>query len=1366
MKTKRTNKLLALLLTLVMVITMLPMTALAADETMDANALQSAIDSVENGGTITLTGNVTLANDTPLKIENKGSVEQPITLDLNGYTITGSNSQTGTTATSGEGKEAGILWISQSQVILTDASANEVKGGIVNASDKDSAMCGILLTAPKEGNPTSLVIENGVRVEIENGKTKVRPLCIYSPSDSAPKISLTVHDVAVKTSGYVLNPTSKANASIVVNGGIFETTASKFYASSSAFDYTTINGGTFSGAFSYSLIKSSVTGNSKAAVYAKNEEGKIITTITDTPAFYAAHISDRNGDKVYPKVYLASGNELSVLAEAGMLVADATIEIKETISCTYPDGKAFGSATGSVSKLTLNITDGATLSGSMPLNLAEVTVTGGGQVADNFFTASDSENFELKNSGNVYSCSLKSDKVAAKLTTASGKVSVYTSVAAAVNSAKGADGTFDIFTDYITGAYFASTGNLTLNLNGNEWTYTGNDYAFRPYSSSKTLTIKNGTVVANANATAAVMLGNSSTPGHLIISGDAVIKGNTVFVDKDGSTLTVYGTIDTTGTGNSAIMGNGSSTKNSTITIKEGATVKADVLAIYSPQNGILNIEGGSISGNSGIEMRGGELNITGGEVTATGQYVVGETPSSGGSTTNGVAVAISPYADRVTTANITGGMLGGGENGKAFALVTATDIFAENLTSKPDVSIIGGTFNGEVANDMKNSGGESAEVDKFIFGGSFSDNVDSFVVSGAVVQQQPDGTYSIVRDSAVDAVASIGNAGYAMLKEAIAAAKDNAVIVLLKDIPAAEGITVASGKKFTIDFNGHTYTLAGPGAGSTKTETNGFQLLKDSTIVFKNGTINIAPNAVNIKRIIQNYANLTLENMRIEAKNQVGGEAYVLSFNNGNVVFKGNTTIVTTSGDTVAFDVCNYASYPNVSVTFDDSYTGTINGRIMYDGKSAETAKLEINGDGTFGGIDLEKRVTTGNSSFKPNIQITGGSFNESVIDYVAESLKYEVKSTNTFTYHPTLADAIAAATDPNAVITAVKSDGETSEASKDTLTIDYDYDGKLTVIKVPAGEEIGLPVPENRSGYTFNGWYNGADKVTAYTGSANGNAAVTITAKWTKNSSSSGGVIVTDHTLTFDTNGGSEISKVTKSDGTVIDLADYTPTKEGYDFAGWYSNKALTEKVISVKLTKNTTVYAKWTEKVIELPFTDVNEKDWFYDDVAFVFENGMMKGISDTPFAPHDTTTRGMIVTILYRLEGKPTVSGNCPFNDVTADSWYEEAVAWAAANNIAGGYGNGKFGPEDTITREQMAAILYRYAEYKGYDVTDKANLSKFEDKNGISAWAQTALSWANADGLIEGDGDKLMPKENARRCQVAAILMRFCQNIVK
>ena len=267
---------------------------------------------------------------------------------------------------------------------------------------------------------------------------------------------------------------------------------------------------------------------------------------------------------------------------------------------------------------------------------------------------------------------------------------------------------------------------------------------------------------------------------------------------------------------------------------------------------------------------------------------------------------------------------------------------------------------------------------------------------------------------------------------------------------------------------------------------------------------------------------------------------------------------------------------------------------------------------------------------------------------------------------------------------------------------------------------------------------------------------------------SGSSGGSASTTYTLTFETNGGSAISKVTKNKGTTIDLAQYAPTKSGATFEGWYADKGLTKKITSVKLDANTTVYAKWTEAPVSgLPFRDVKTADWFYNDVKYVYEKGMMAGTAADVFAPNATTTRAMIVTILYRLEGSPAVTGTSAFVDVPAGQWYTDAVNWAAANQIVKGTSATTFAPNDSITREQMAAILYRYAQYKGYDVTKKADLSGYSDNGQVSAYAKDALAWANAAKLINGvTNTTLAPQGNATRAQVSAILHRFCDGVVK
>jgi hypothetical protein len=190
--------------------------------------------------------------------------------------------------------------------------------------------------------------------------------------------------------------------------------------------------------------------------------------------------------------------------------------------------------------------------------------------------------------------------------------------------------------------------------------------------------------------------------------------------------------------------------------------------------------------------------------------------------------------------------------------------------------------------------------------------------------------------------------------------------------------------------------------------------------------------------------------------------------------------------------------------------------------------------------------------------------------------------------------------------------------------------------------------------------------------------------------------------------------------------------------------------------------------TEEQVKEPekihFEDVKENDWFYSAVQFVTGKGLMKGTSTNPmlFSPNATTTRGMVVTILYRMAGSPAVTATNPFSDVEAGQYYADAVIWASTNNIVSGYGNGIFGPNNSITREQMAVILMNYAKFKGIDVSARANISSFNDHTSVSQWAVDAISWANAKGLIQGSNNSLMPSGNAERCQVAAILQRFIE----
>ena len=280
-------------------------------------------------------------------------------------------------------------------------------------------------------------------------------------------------------------------------------------------------------------------------------------------------------------------------------------------------------------------------------------------------------------------------------------------------------------------------------------------------------------------------------------------------------------------------------------------------------------------------------------------------------------------------------------------------------------------------------------------------------------------------------------------------------------------------------------------------------------------------------------------------------------------------------------------------------------------------------------------------------------------------------------------------------------------------------------------------------------------------------------LTAQFAGGSGGSGGgggsrkPSVTYYTLHFETDGGSAITDMREAYNTRISLTKYVPTRQGHTFIGWYSDHNLTNQVSEVSLTKNMTVYAGWradeTPNTVANPFTDVFEKDWFYDDAMSVYKNGLMLGTSKTLLSPHGTVTRGMMATILWRMEGSLAPKGENSFTDVEAGRWYADAITWTAENGIFAGYSKDKFGPDDPITREQLTAIFYRYADYKGYKLTVTGNLDKFEDADKITDYAKTVMQWAVGNGLIKGKSETLLdPQGTATRAEIAAMLHRFVE----
>ncbi|MDR0813007.1 MAG: S-layer homology domain-containing protein [Oscillospiraceae bacterium] len=253
--------------------------------------------------------------------------------------------------------------------------------------------------------------------------------------------------------------------------------------------------------------------------------------------------------------------------------------------------------------------------------------------------------------------------------------------------------------------------------------------------------------------------------------------------------------------------------------------------------------------------------------------------------------------------------------------------------------------------------------------------------------------------------------------------------------------------------------------------------------------------------------------------------------------------------------------------------------------------------------------------------------------------------------------------------------------------------------------------------------------------------------------------------YTVTFDANGGSAVSSQSIAANAQAVQPTY-PTKDGFKFAGWYTDAALTQAYdFTTAVTSSFTLYAKWTPGA-QFPFTDVTTADWFYDNVFYVWKNGMISGTSATTFSPNDPMTRAMLVTVLWRQSNSPAASGGSVFTDVPDDAYYAAALTWAAQNNIVHGIGDGLFSPNTPIKREELTAILYRYAkEYLAVDVTQNVGTLTFADTDEISGYALDAAKWCFGNGIISGKpGNIFDPQGSATRAEIVTMIHKFIVNV--
>ena len=729
----------------------------------------------------------------------------------------------------------------------------------------------------------------------------------------------------------------------------------------------------------------------------------------------------------------------------------------------------------------------------------------------------------------------------------------------------------------------------------------------------------------------------------LEISGSAVnavvnIKDGKMEATSGNKTLGVYGNGSVVNmTGGELIMTNG---RNQCVYL-----------------NGIFNMSGGKIvSSGAGVYIRqNSELNVSGNAVIQSSFSQYG-------------AIYVDGAEGAPAIVNITGGTVESTNN--ICSAITSTS------SSYGEISISGGSI--KTADNRAVFSFNSSTNEVAISGGTFSSSVEQYLPEGSVLIQDEDG--KVIVDKTKTAVVAINGVGFTSMGAAIKAVGDGGTITVLQNIPNAVGIAVDSGKNFTIDFDEHEYILVGPGAGSAGTETNGFQLLKNSTIVFKDGTIKIADNASGIKRIIQNYANLTLENMDIYAMNQQPDENYALSFNNGTITFRGNTNIYTSDPEkTIAFDVYYWTpDYPNgVAVIFDDDFVGEIDGIILYDSIEAAKAKLEINGAGVFENIE-----TTDGSTFNPNISINGGYFATPVnSEYLSSAFKYQAFNGKYYSYHETFYDAQIAA-GPNGTVEAITGPGRIVY----TVIVKYGNGAADTVNTYVEGETIKLPAAPSKSGYAFLGW---SDGTTTYDARATVTITknTTFTAVWVRHP---------------DTPYVPEPEQPEQPETPVFPFYDVPTSAWYYTAVKYVYDNKLMDGVDTYVFAPNDTLTRAmvWTIIARMSGVDTTGGNTWYAKAQEWVITNGISDGENPTA-----AITREQLVTMLYRyaqIKGYDVSVGEntniLSYVDATSISEYAmSAFQWACGSGLTEGDENGALTPLATATRAQAAAMIMRFCQ---------------------------------------------------------------------
>lgn len=873
---------------------------------------------------------------------------------------------------------------------------------------------------------------------------------------------------------------------------------------------------------------------------------------------------------------------------------------------------------------------------------------------------------------------------------------------------------------------------IILDLGGNTLSYT-----------EQTVRVNHGKLTVNGPGAikeinpnlGAILIKGSTNQGDtnysvVNVNGDVTLSGwAPVFVDQNsekayGVTVNLNGATlkaqkDTGGNDGVGLYVNGSitDTTNAPAIKLENTTIDAQGEGMYLAGYADTTIKSGSIVGTqTGIEIRAGKLAVNGVTVTGNGTPTT-VTPNGNGSTTDGVGIAIAQHTTKLPI-NVT--ISGGTISGKYAVYESNPQANDPTSIGQVKLSITGGNFNGSIAAVY------SQDVKNFISGGLFTTDPSDYCVANKTGIPSNNRNYPFTIGS-VEQNVEVAPATPNAVAKTEGITDTNVTAAMAASAEAAKGTTAtgldAIGGKVATDVTNDEVKNAKNTLGQTEGVTVGEQP---------------------VTLYVQPYLDITVTGAKVNEQQ----EATELSLSITPMVKKVASTAK--KADDIA--LANETGKTKNATVISDTEVKNVNTPVtiklaLPNGFAQDKAKLSIKHTKENGSIEYYTGTvsTEGEEdAAKTYVTFTTNGFSPFVI-YAASANVASIGDGANKKVYPTLQAAIDAVQN-NETITLLKDTNENVTVSK-AVKFTLNKDGKGFTGSISAG---------NRYSVTSAVDSNDSNKTTytvTYVGGSSSSGSTSTTYNVNVNAATNGAVAADKKTAS---KGTTVTVTASPSKGYVVDAVKVVD-KDGKDVAVTEKDGKYVFTMPASAVTVTGSFKAE-TPAPVALPFTDVKSGNWFYDAVKYAYAQGLMTGTSATTFAPNGTMNRAMIVTVLYRLEKSPAVTGASKFTDVPTGQWYSDAVAWAAANKIVNGYDETTFGPMNAVTREQMAAILFRYKQVKGLEnVTLEENLNRFPDQNKISAYAIPALQWAVGQKIINGNADgTLDPTGTATRAQVAQI----------